>query len=81
LRDINDINGLKDWIADNDTLSIIRNKYESSKDKERKDGSDIKRNFFAHSGLESTFVKIRKEDGRIIITYDTDRIDEIKNGY
>ncbi len=45
--------------------------------KQHKEG-DVKRNFFAHSGLESTLCKVYKRNDKIIIKYDEDRIEEIK---
>lgn len=46
--------------------------------KEKRSESDIKRNFFAHSGFEEKILKIRKINNQIELRYEKERINEIK---
>lgn len=41
--------------------------------------SNIKRNFFAHSGFESTIVLVKKVDGKIYLRYEDGKINEIRS--
>jgi len=41
--------------------------------------SNIKRNFFAHSGFESTIVLVKKVEGKIYLRYEEGKINEIKS--
>jgi len=41
--------------------------------------SNIKRNFFAHSGFESTMVLVKKVDGKIYLRYEDGKINEIRS--
>lgn len=77
-RDLNEIEYKSSSLNDKEVL--LKQIYSSDDNKENtmpKSGNE-KRNFFAHSGLESTLCKIYKKDGKIYIKYIEEKINFIK---
>lgn len=80
-RDLNEIEYKSSSLNDKEVL--LKQIYSSDDNKENtmpisKHRGNEKRNFFAHSGLESTLCKIYKKDGKIYIKYIEEKIDIIK---
>lgn len=81
-REIDEIKENKDripnyWIGYNEIIKRgIERRIEE--DTTYKKSSDIVRNFFAHSGFESTVIEVKRDGEKIRVRYKKDRINEVE---
>jgi CRISPR-associated protein Csx1 len=78
-RDLKEINSKRNMVTQQ--WICLKDLYLEGIQEESKEGtlsmSDIKRNFFAHSGLERTMVEVRKHDEELELRYIKDKLPSI----